>query len=259
MVPRLFVLCDDSRFLILERVILLLEEEFDKYTSHYDLSNTKLKSRYNHSYRVMELCEKYAKELGWCDSDVELAKIIGLLHDFGRFEQYRVYKSFIDKDTVDHADYSVEQLFGKGQITKFTDRVDDYELIKFAIKYHNKKDIPAIDDARILKFTKLIRDADKVDIMYVLGHEIHEQATDEDINPEILKLFYQHQLIPSTITHNINDRIIVQFAFVFDLNNDVVLKDYRKYFEDFYLNVEYKNKFKSIYEETIRYIEERMK
>lgn len=236
----------------------MLEKEFDKYTSNYDLENSRLKSRYNHSYRVMELSEKYAKELGFNDSDVELAKIIGLLHDFGRFEQYKVYKSFIDKDTVDHADYSVVQLFDKNEIVKFTDRIDDYELIKFAIKNHNKKDIPKCNDERMLKFAKLIRDADKVDIMYVLGHEIHEQATDDKINPEITKLFYEHQVIPSVLTSNINDRIIVQFAFVFDLNYDVVLKDYRNYFEDFYQNVEYKNKFKEYYEEVINYIDERI-
>lgn len=237
----------------------MLEKEFDKYASNYDLSDNRLKSRYNHSYRVMALCEKYATELGWNDSDIQLAKIIGLLHDFGRFEQYRIFKSFIDKDTVDHADYSVEQLFNKGQITKFTELVEDYDLIEFAIKNHNKKDIPVCHDERKLRFAKLIRDADKVDIMYVLGHEIHEQATDEEINPEIIKLFYQHQIIPSTLTKNINDRIIVQFAFVFDLNNDIVLKDYRTYFDDFYHNVEYKNTFKDIYEEVLRYIDERMK
>lgn len=236
----------------------MLEKEFDKYTSNYDLENPRLKSRYNHSYRVMHLSEKYAKELGFNDSDVELAKIIGLLHDFGRFEQYKVYKSFIDKDTVDHADYSVVQLFDKNGIVKFTDRIDDYELIKFAIKNHNKKDIPECNDERILKFAKLIRDADKVDIMYVLGHEIHEQATDDEINPEIIKLFYEHKVIPSVLTSNINDQIMFQFAFVFDLNNDIALKDYRKYFKEFYQNVEYKNKFRKFYKEVITYIDERI-
>lgn len=72
-------------------------------------------------------------------------------------------------------------------------------------------------------------------------------------------MFYQHQIIPSTLTKNINDRITVRFAFVFDLNNDIVLKDYRTYFDDFYHNVEYKDTFKDIYEEVIRYIDERMK
>ena len=237
----------------------MLEKEFDNYTNNYELENQNLKSRYNHSYRVMHLSEKYAKKLGFNDCDVELAKIIGLLHDFGRFEQYKIYRSFIDKDTVDHADYSVEELFNKSEIVKFTDRVADYELIKFAIKNHNKKEIEKCNDERMLQFAKLIRDADKVDIMYVLGHEIHEQATDEEINPKIIKLFYEHQVIPSILTSNINDRIMVQFAFVFDLNNDVVLKDYRNYFEDFYKNVEYKNRFKEFYEEVINYIDERMR
>ena len=65
----------------------MLERAFDEYTSNYDLNNSMIKSKYNHSYRVMHLCEKYAKELGWSKSDILLARIIGLLHDFGRFEQ----------------------------------------------------------------------------------------------------------------------------------------------------------------------------
>ena len=49
-----------------------------------------------------------------------------------------------------------------------------------------------------------------------------------------------------------------QFAFVFDLNNDIALKDYRKYFKEFYQNVEYKNKFRKFYKEVITYIDERI-
>jgi len=239
----------------------LLERAFDEYTSNYDLNNSMIKSKYNHSYRVMHLCEKYAKELGWSKSDILLARIIGLLHDFGRFEQYKVYKSFKDKETIDHADYSVEQLFDKGLITKFTRRKKDYEIIKFAIENHNKIGIPKCDDERMIRFAKLIRDADKVDIMYLLGdgNEIKEKGKDELISDEVFNCIKKHTLIPHTITNNYNDRIVVQFAFVFDLNYDVVLSDYKKNLKGFYKQVEYNNIFKDIYEEVTKYIDERMK
>ena len=36
--------------------------------------------------------------------------LIGLLHDIGRFEQVKVYDTFSDIDSIDHADYGVEIL-----------------------------------------------------------------------------------------------------------------------------------------------------
>lgn len=236
----------------------MLEEEFDKYANNYDLDDNNLKSRYNHSYRVMELCVKYATELGWNQSDIELAKIIGLLHDFGRFEQYKTYHSFIDKETIDHADLSVEELFGKNEIVKFTDRKEDYDLIKFAIKNHNKQFIEECSNERYLKFAKLIRDADKVDIMYVLSHEIHEQATDEGYNEEIVNCIKEHKTISTNLIKNVNDRILLKFGFVFDLNYDITLVDYKSYFINFYKDVEYKDMFKNVYDEVIKYIDERI-
>lgn len=239
----------------------MLEKAFNQYTSNYDLNNPMIKSKYNHSYRVMNLCEKYAKELGWNESDIELARIIGLLHDFGRFEQYRVYKSFKDKDTIDHADYSVEQLFDKGLISNYSDRKDDYEVIKFAIKNHNKLSIPKCNDEKMLRFAKLIRDADKVDIMYVLGYskEIKEKGNNEIISNEVLEYIKNRRIIPHTIPKKYNDEIVGHFAFAFDLNYDVVLFDYKNNLKGFYEQVENNNIFKDIYNEVNKYIDERMK
>ena len=238
----------------------MLEEEFDKYAKKYDLTDSKLKSRYNHSYRVMNLCIKYATELGWSKEDIELAKIIGLLHDFGRFEQWKVYHSFVDKNTVDHADYSVEQLFDKNRIIKFTNRKDDYELIKFAIENHNKLEIEKCDNERFIKFAKLIRDADKVDIMYLLGYgsEIKEKGSNETITDKVMECVYKHESVPVIITNNINDRIIVQFSFVFDLNYDIVLSDFKYNFTGFFESLGNNEIFKDVYEEIIKYIDERM-
>jgi len=88
-------------------------EAFSEYVSEYDFSNDKIKLKYDHTLRVMNLSKKYAILLGFNEEDVELATLIGLLHDIGRFEQVKVYDSFDDLHTVDHADYSVEQLFKK--------------------------------------------------------------------------------------------------------------------------------------------------
>ena len=236
----------------------MLEEEFNKYANKYDLTNNNLKSKYNHSYRVKDYMVKYATMLGFNEHDIELSRIIGLLHDYGRFEQFTRYNSFIDRDTVDHADLSVEELFDKNEIVNYTDLKEEYDLIRFAIKNHNKLYIENIDDDRYIKFAKLIRDADKVDIMYVLTNEIIRKGTDEEITDEVYKCIKNHKSISRDLVKNENDRILVDFSFVFDLNYDVVLKDYKNNFIEFYNKLENKDMFKDAYDEVIKFIDERI-
>jgi putative nucleotidyltransferase with HDIG domain len=143
-------------------------EAFNEYVSTYDLNNRDIKLKYNHSIRVMNLSKKYAKEIGFNEEDVKLATLIGLLHDIGRFEQLKVYNSYDDSKTIDHADYGVKILFDDNLIARFTNNKKDYNVIRDAIKYHNKLALPKLD-TRTLKFARLIRDVDKIDIVYLMG------------------------------------------------------------------------------------------
>ncbi len=238
----------------------MLTQAFDEYVKNYDMSNEKIALKYRHSYRVMELNEKYARELGFNEEDIELARIIGLLHDLGRFEQLRVYHTFNDSKSVDHADYSVTQLFDKGEIKRFTDKEEDYDIIRFAIQNHNKFKIAECSDERMLRHAKLIRDSDKVDIIYLLGYlkELNQKGIDAPITKEILDSIKRHEEISKEYIQNKNDHIAVQFAFVFDINNDICLPDMKKNLEYFYQQVEVNDTFKEVYEENKKYIEERM-
>lgn len=234
-------------------------EAFEKYVSSYSLDQSYMKLKHDHSIRVMELMGKYATDLNYCEDDIELAKLIGLLHDIGRFEQYKVFGSDIDHKTVDHADYSVVQLFDKNQISLFTDREDWYPIIKFAIKNHNKREIPECSDERVLKFTKLIRDIDKLDIIYLLG--VLGQHLYKDVNTDITRnvrnYVINHETVDVTKCVNENDWTTAQFAFVFDINNDIILEEYKDNLSHLYDKVN-KERFYDIYKEIIKYIDERI-
>ena len=91
-------------------------DKFREYVSNYDLNNNDILSKYNHSIRVMKLMIKYAEKLNYTEEEKEICQIVGLLHDIGRFLQLKVFKTYIDYKSVDHDDYSVEQLFKKGDI-----------------------------------------------------------------------------------------------------------------------------------------------
>ena len=110
-------------------------EAFKKYVSNYDMEIKGIKLKYDHSFRVMSLSEKYALKLNFSEEDVYLAKLIGLLHDIGRFEQMKVYNTFVDKKSIDHADYSVDRLFNHNEIKLFHENEEDYDCYECDDEY----------------------------------------------------------------------------------------------------------------------------
>ena len=96
-------------------------QEFQKYTSAYNPSDPKIKLKIDHTYRVAGLCSKIADEAG---TDPELSWLSGMLHDIGRFEQVRRFNTFVDADSVDHAQLSSELLFDERLIASFAPDLD---------------------------------------------------------------------------------------------------------------------------------------
>ena len=232
-------------------------EEFRKYVSNYDLNNIKIKLKYDHSIRVMELSEKYSKQLGFSDYDIKLATMIGLLHDIGRFEQLKMYDSFDDRK-IDHADLGVKILFDEGLIERFWDNKDDYELIKLAIKNHNKFKIEDINDERIMKHAKLIRDTDKIDIMYVYRVSNEFRSDSSEISKSVIKSLNMHQLGLYENIKNKNDEIALAFCFAFDINYDVCLEEFKTNLNIFYNILNHKEKFNEVIDIVNKYMDERI-
>ncbi|MBQ4032157.1 MAG: HD domain-containing protein [Bacilli bacterium] len=238
----------------------MLEEAFDKYVSSYNINDSYIKLKYNHSYRVMKLQEKYAKKLGFSEEDIELARVIGLLHDIGRFEQMKVFGNDDDSKTIDHADYSCVQLFDKGEIKRFVKREEWYPIIEFAIKNHNKRVLENNPDERAMMHAKLIRDTDKIDIIFLIGklREVDVTPTKDKIHKRVLNEFYKHKVIAIKDIKNLNDHIVLQYSFVYDVNYPVCLKELKKNF-GYYFEVQKNNKeIENVYNYAMNYIEERL-
>ena len=234
-------------------------EEFEKYVNNYDLTKEKIILKKNHSIRVMNLCIKYAKKLGFNDEDVSLAKVIGLLHDIGRFEQLKEFNSF-DDSNIDYADLGVKILFEEGLIKNFWSNKEDYELIKFAIKNHNKMKIEETTNERYLKFAKLIRDIDKMDIIYLLGYlsELDTKPSNDLINPKIINSIKNHELSNYKDIKNINDSIALKFAYTYDIKYDECLEEFKQNLYYFYKQINFDERFKEIFETVNKYIDERI-
>ena len=234
-------------------------EEFEKYVNNYDLTKEKIILKKNYSIRVMNLCIKYAKKLGFNDEDVSLAKVIGLLHDIGRFEQLKEFNSF-DDSNIDHADLGMKILFEEGLIKNFWSNKENYELIEFAIKNHNKMKIGKTTNERYLKFAKLIRDIDKMDIIYLLGYlsELDTKPSNDLINPKIINSIKNHELSNYKDIKNINDSIALKFAYTYDINYDECLEEFKQNLYYFYKQINFDERFKEIFETVNKYIDERI-
>lgn len=235
-----------------------MNDAFDKYVGTFDLNDKNIRLKYNHSYRVSELSKKYAKLLHFADEEILLAEVIGLLHDIGRFEQIKKYNSYDDSNNMDHADYGVFLLFEKGLIKDFWKNEKDYELIKFAIKNHNKLTIPFIDDERIMKFAKLIRDVDKLDIIYIYAFldDAEFNVSDEPISKSVIDDIKSHRVVERINRKNINNEIALSFAYAFDINNNVVIEEFIKNIEKFYSKLN-SDIFSDIFKEVYDYLKKR--
>ena len=77
-----------------------VRETFREYTDAYDATDEKIKLKIDHTYRVAELCERIAKAEQMEKTEVDLAWLLGMLHDVGRFEQLRRYGTFSDADSI---------------------------------------------------------------------------------------------------------------------------------------------------------------
>ena len=64
------------------------KEEFIKYTGKFNLQDENIDRKQQHSLRVMKISNQLAKELELNEEQIQLATLIGLLHDIGRFKQY---------------------------------------------------------------------------------------------------------------------------------------------------------------------------
>lgn len=203
------------------------KKEFEKYVDKYDSKNIKIKRKINHSYRVVDVSETIAKSLKISSEDVELAKLIGLLHDIGRFEQIRIYNTFSDRDSIDHANLGVEILFKDNFIRKFIEENEYDEIIYKAIKNHNKYNIEEGLNKKELLHAKIIRDADKTDIYEIYLEDMknneneifnYDNLSKEIISDEVINYIEKNELVDRKYTKTNIDRYVSAIAFVFDYN-----------------------------------------
>ena len=200
------------------------KEEFIKYTEKFNTKDENIERKQQHSLRVMKIAEQIATNLKLNEEQIQLATLIGLLHDIGRFKQYTEIGLGDNLEGFDHGDYGAKVLFEEGLIRKFIETNKYDEIIKKSIKNHNKFSIEAGLTQEELLFAKVIRDADKIDILYE-SIDIYYKNNEEEVNKSVLsEKIYNEFTKEATIKKEKNvrfkfiDDITCVISFIYDIN-----------------------------------------
>ena len=253
------------------------ENEFESYLANYDRTALKIALKITHTYEVLNSAKYIAESLGLDKENIDLACLIALLHDIGRFEQLKIYDSYDDTKGLDHAGFGIKYLFEENNIRKYVED-DKYDSIIYkAIDNHSKLKIADIDSMTEAEkmHCRIIRDADKLDNYRVKEKESFEAlfgigVTEDvagkcDISDKVYKTFKENKLIVNTDRITYMDHWVSYLAFTFDLNFSPSLKfiDNKNYVDILvdrinYTNLDTKNKMEDIRKITKDYINSRI-
>ena len=205
-------------------------DAFQEYVAAYDPSNPRIALKIDHTQRVAQLCERVALSEGCSKADADLAWLLGLLHDIGRFEQVRRYNTYNDAASVSHAALGAEVLFseegaGKPLVRAFVRDVGSDALIRTAVALHSDFRLPKSLDERTRFFCNVVRDADKIDIVRVnCAYSVQdiygvsaEDMARSPLSPECVELFYQHSCLPRNVRRYPADILLGHICFAWEL------------------------------------------
>ncbi len=182
----------------------------------------------DHTYEVCRNALRIARDLGLGEEETLLAEAVALLHDVGRFSQYEQYRTFDDSISVNHAALGVKVLLEKDVLQGLPMR--DRDLIVHAITLHNVFSLPKKLDPLTLLFARLVRDADKLDIMRVVidffGQDKESRAEavaiglpdEPGYSRAVLACLARGEMAKKSDLTTLNDFKLLQLAWLYDLN-----------------------------------------
>lgn len=252
----------------------LAKQEFKNYLQNFDIENEKIKGKIIHTYKVVEFAQYIAEDLKLIKEDLELARLIALLHDIGRFEQAVKYNDFRDSYTEDHAKLGLKILFDQKLIRNFIPDTQYDSIIYKAIANHNRLEIEAGLAEKELLHSKIIRDADKTDgfrvrdelaIETILYLWEKEEIENSSITPKIWEIFKKDRMVENKEKITPADYWLGYLAWIYDFNFPSGLKYIKEkgYIQSNLARIHYKNKdteekMKLAKEHALAYIENKL-
>ena len=195
------------------------------HNKNLNLTLTDTTAKIIHTYGVVKQAEELAGRMHLSAEDTDLARLIALLHDIGRFEQLKRYDSF-EPGTMDHAAYGVKVLFDEGMIRRFLPDDKWDSIIYTAIAHHSDYELPEISDPQTLLHAKLIRDEDKLDNCRVklvdststFINVSEEELGTQSITQKVYETVFKNKCILSADRVTQMDYWVSYIVYFFDIN-----------------------------------------
>ena len=209
-----------------------LQQWFDRYVASFEdldpegLRNIRLKQE--HTRQVVACMEALAAGEGLDEADTLLATAVALLHDVGRFPQYRRWRTFRDSESDNHARLSVEVIRSEALLDHLP--AEERLLIEEAVRFHNLLELPEQISSPTDRFIRLIRDADKLDIwrVFLEYYQLPESERASavglgfpdlpEITPACLAALAEGGIVKLEQARVLNDFKLLQISWVYDLN-----------------------------------------
>lgn len=228
--------------------------------------NDNIRLKEEHSFRVCREIRDVGIELKLNDSALNLAEISALFHDVGRFEQYQRFGTFLDFHSLNHAELGVDILEREKLFSEINTATAD--ILKKAILYHNRAELPADADPQVLFYSRLLRDADKLDIWRVVT-EYYGRADrkrnglielglpdNPGVSSEACKDLEQCTIVKAAHVKNLNDFKLLQLGWIFDINFEPSFRRIKKrrYLEKIYDHLPKSDAVKHVYQIVQNYL-----
>ena len=227
-----------SKCSLAQAAFAAIQKWFDAYTSQFRLPDAKhqrfITLKIEHTHHVRREIRELAESVKLDSGAKRLAEAIALLHDVGRFAQYRRYRTFSDLDSEDHGELGKRTILEHGVLSATDEHTRN--LILHAVSSHNKmRPIPhPLPEYRL--FAGLLRDADKLDILrIVVAHYENRDATEEgdlglglsrdpEISAAVLQSFLSGRMVRFEHVTTLDDLKILQIGWIYDLNFALTLR-----------------------------------
>jgi hypothetical protein len=209
-----------------------IQRWFDRYVRSFDLSVSMIEMKRRHSLDVMRIGERLTRALAWPEDEARTGIAACLLHDTGRFTQYRDFGTYSDGASIDHGERGFEvlraELFHDAARNGLADGAGR-EAVLQAVRWHNKKELPAdlFRAPEALPFCRLARDADKLDVFALvrsrmeegtIGELLPRHKMDAPLSPRLLDEVEAHGSGSYKNVSSLLDFLLIQLTWVFDLN-----------------------------------------
>jgi len=228
----------------LEQFKVWFDEFVSGFYGHDEYVNANISMKQKHSKCVCREMLYLADHLGLNTNQRLLAETIALFHDVGRFPQFIKYRTYSDVRSVNHSLLALDVLREKKVLENLAE--NEKSLIEKAVEYHSIMQLPADLNGDIILFSKMIRDADKLDIFRVVieyyiqyrdnpsEFRLEMELPDEPgYSPALVDGILNEQRLDYRLLRNWNDMKLLQLSWVYDINFAATLKRIRenKYLE----------------------------